>query len=196
MIQDVAEKNGNMNVDVVTGALERSTKRIMGPNYMKAGMGDGGSCHPRDNIALKYLAKKLDLGYDLFGSIMESREVQARNIGKKLYDLSTYHQLPIIILGESYKNNVDITTENIEVIENIVPFRIEGRFNCMFHDDEGFVDGNWKKGETTARNEKRFVSEMQQNKINYKEDGMSNLNYELVNIEMFTDNCKLINVKL
>ena len=56
MIQDVAEKNGNMNVDVVTGALERSTYRILGPAYMKAGMGDGGGCHPRDNIALRYMA--------------------------------------------------------------------------------------------------------------------------------------------
>jgi UDPglucose 6-dehydrogenase len=69
MIQDVAEKNGNMNVDVVTGALERSTQRILGPAYMKAGMGDGGGCHPRDNIALRWLADNLDLGYDLFDAI-------------------------------------------------------------------------------------------------------------------------------
>ena len=37
---------------------------------------------------------------------------------------------------------------------------------------------------------------MQQNKVKYKEDGISNLKYELVNIEMYTDKCKLINVKL
>ena len=73
MIQDVAEKNGNMNVDIVTGALERSTQRILGPAYMKAGMGDGGGCHPRDNIALRYMSEKLGLGYDLFDSIMEAR---------------------------------------------------------------------------------------------------------------------------
>ena len=57
MIQDVAEKNGNMNVDVVTKALERSTQRILGSAYMKAGMGDGGGCHPRDNIALRYMSE-------------------------------------------------------------------------------------------------------------------------------------------
>ena len=66
----------------------------------------------------------------------------------------------------------------------------------MHHEDEGFVDGTWKKGETTARNEKRFVTEMQQGKIKYKEDGLSTLKYELVNIEMLGDNCKIINVKL
>ncbi len=84
MIQDVAEKNGNMNVDIVTGALERSTQRILGPAYMKAGMGDGGGCHPRDNIALRFMSEKLGLGYDLFDSIMEAREVQAKNMAMRL----------------------------------------------------------------------------------------------------------------
>lgn len=107
MIQDVAEKNGNMNVDIVTGALERSTQRILGPAYMKAGMGDGGGCHPRDNIALRYMSEKLGLGYDLFDSIMEAREVQAKNMAKRLVDLSKEYNLPIIILGKSYKPDVD-----------------------------------------------------------------------------------------
>jgi UDPglucose 6-dehydrogenase len=107
MIQDVAEKGGNMNVDVVTGALERSTQRILGPVYMTAGMGDGGGCHPRDNIALRYMSEKLDLGYDLFDSIMEAREIQAKNMAIRLVELSKVHQLPIVILGKSYKPNVN-----------------------------------------------------------------------------------------
>ena len=58
---------------------------------MKAGMGDGGGCHPRDNIALRYMAKELDLGYDLFDSIMGAREIQAKNIADRLkyYALET-----------------------------------------------------------------------------------------------------------
>jgi len=107
MIQDVAEKNGNMNVDIVTGALERSTQRILGPAYMKAGMGDGGGCHPRDNIALRYMSEKLGLGYDLFDSIMEAREAQAKNMATRLVELSKEYNLPIIILGKSYKPDVD-----------------------------------------------------------------------------------------
>ncbi len=107
MIQDVAELNGNMNTDVVTGALERSTYRIMGPAYMKAGMGDGGSCHPRDNIALRYMAQRLGLGYDLFDAIMTSREKQARNIANRLIDLSIEHGLSVVIMGKSYKPGVE-----------------------------------------------------------------------------------------
>src|SRR5210317_778629 len=107
MIQDVAEKNGNMNVDVVTGALERSTQRILGKAYMKAGMGDGGGCHPRDNIALRYMAEELNLGYDLFDAIMKARELQAKNLATKLVMESLKSDLPIVILGKAYKQDVE-----------------------------------------------------------------------------------------
>ena len=106
MIQDVAEKQGNINVDVVTNALAHSTKRIMGPQYMTAGMGDGGGCHPRDNIALRYMAKELDLGYDLFDAIMNARQIQAKNIAIKLSKLATENNYPVYIHGKSYKPGV------------------------------------------------------------------------------------------
>ena len=105
MIQDVAVKNGNINVDVVTTALKESTYRIMGPAYMKAGMGDGGACHPRDNIALRYMAQELNLGYDLFGSIMQSREIQAKNLAS--YCLQ--YGKDICIVGAAYKPGVPYT---------------------------------------------------------------------------------------
>jgi len=106
MIQDVAEKSGNINVDVITGALERSTQRILGPSYMKAGMGDGGGCHPRDNIALRYMAEQLGLGYDLFDAIMNAREKQAKNLADVLVRNAKENSLPIIILGKAYKPDV------------------------------------------------------------------------------------------
>lgn len=106
MIQDVAIQQGNINVDIVTNALSKSTMRIMGPQYMKAGMGDGGACHPRDNIALRYLANRLDLGYDLFDAIMNAREIQARNIAKFLTDQAALNSLPVYIHGKSYKPDV------------------------------------------------------------------------------------------
>lgn len=109
MIQDVAEASGNINVDVVTRALADSDRRIMGPAYMRAGMGDAGACHPRDNIALRYMADKLNLGYDLFGAIMGSRERQAKRVADKLIELSDKHGLGIYIHGKAYKPGVSYT---------------------------------------------------------------------------------------
>jgi UDPglucose 6-dehydrogenase len=107
MIQDFAMRIGNINVDVVTSALARSTMRIMGPKYMTAGMGDAGACHPRDNIALRWLAEEYDLGYDLFDTIMHARECQAKNLAHFLIDVSDNNTgLPIAIHGKTYKPDV------------------------------------------------------------------------------------------
>jgi hypothetical protein len=94
------------------------------------------------------------------------------------------------------QQNMMFTHENYDIIENVVPFRRDGNFYCLPHLDEGFVNGKWFKGETTARNEKRFVTEMQQKKIDYKKDGINNMRYELVSIVDYTENCKMINVTL
>ena len=103
MIQDVAQRQGNINVDVVTDALANSDQRIMGPSYMKAGMGDGGACHPRDNIALRYMVKNLHLDYDIFDSIMNARESQARNMAIEILK----HGNRIQFSSDSYKPNVE-----------------------------------------------------------------------------------------
>jgi UDPglucose 6-dehydrogenase len=105
MLQDVAETNGNINVDVVTNALAKSTHRIMGPAYMKAGLGDAGACHPRDNIALRYLAERLGLGYDLFDAIMTAREVQAERMAKKCLEYGKN----VTIVGKAYKPKIPYT---------------------------------------------------------------------------------------
>jgi UDPglucose 6-dehydrogenase len=110
MIQDFAMKIGNMDVDVVTKALGNSTMRIMSPKYLTAGMGDAGACHPRDNIALRWLAQKYDIGYDLFDTVMQARETQARNLAHFLvrqagsYVVGEY--MPIAIHGKAYKPDV------------------------------------------------------------------------------------------
>jgi len=104
MIQDVAHRMGNINVDTVTQALAKSTQRIVSPAYMKAGMGDGGAGHPRDNIALRWLAKELDLGYDMFETIMTAREKQAENMALAILE----HGTNIWFSSDSYKAGTEL----------------------------------------------------------------------------------------
>ena len=104
MIQDVSHRMGNINVDTVTQALAKSTQRIVSPAYMKAGMGDGGACHPRDNIALRWLAKELDLGYDMFETIMTAREKQAENMARAILQ----HGKNIWFSSDSYKAGTEL----------------------------------------------------------------------------------------
>ena len=66
--------------------------------------------------------------------------------------------------------------------------------------DEGLIkdekgQDRWAKGETTAKNERRYVLQMQQGTWDYKSDGIKQLKYELVSVEDIGPNAKIINVK-
>lgn len=135
MIQDVAETNGNMNVDVVTEALANSTMRIMSPRYMKAAFGDAGACHPRDNIALRYMAEKLNLGYDLFEAIMHAREVQAYRMAKRCLDFGKN----VTIVGKSYKPKVKYTEGSATMLVGHFIQQLGGNIN-YYDENTGDLD--------------------------------------------------------
>ena len=97
--------------------------------------------------------------------------------------------------------NCKSDNSKIDIPYTAIPHRKPGRLKCLPHEDEGLVknkDGKevWAKGETTARNEKRFVHQMQQGKWDYKSDGIKQVKYELVGVEEINSKAKLINVKL
>ena len=94
------------------------------------------------------------------------------------------------------QSDVSYGTEEIRIPNSIVPHRIDGKFRCLPHKDEGLVNGKWAKGETTAANEKRFVKEMQQGKIEYKLDGIKQVEYKLISEEKLTPWAKMINIEL
>jgi UDPglucose 6-dehydrogenase len=116
MIQDVAQRIGHMDVDKITDAFKKASVRITGKGYYKAGMGDGGACHPRDNIALSWLAKELDLGYDLFAAISQAREQQTQNMAKFIADICKKENKPCVINGRAYKPSVSYTIGSPSVL--------------------------------------------------------------------------------
>jgi hypothetical protein len=86
--------------------------------------------------------------------------------------------------------NCEKLEENIKIPYTITPYRTPGRMECLDHPDEGFHEGTWIKGKTTARNEERFIMKMQQGKINYKEEGINSLKYNIVSIEEINSKAK------
>jgi UDPglucose 6-dehydrogenase len=109
----------NADVDVVMHVLRESRGRIISGKYFSAGMGDGGACHPRDNIALSHLSANLGLSYDWFRCVMEQRERQT----EWLADLIEAHRhgREIVILGRSFKPESNMVTGSPAVLlENIL----------------------------------------------------------------------------
>jgi UDPglucose 6-dehydrogenase len=113
-ILEICHKTPNGDVDEVMRALKMGNDRIISGKYMSGGMGDGGGCHPRDNIALSFLAEKLNLSYDWFDNVMRQREKQT----EWLSDLIIEHSKgrPIVILGKSFKAESNITTGSPSIL--------------------------------------------------------------------------------
>ncbi|KKS77901.1 MAG: NAD-binding, UDP-glucose/GDP-mannose dehydrogenase family protein [Candidatus Woesebacteria bacterium GW2011_GWB1_43_14] len=99
-----------MNVDDIHSALTKATFRLISPMYLKSGVGDGGGCHPRDNIALSFLAKKINLSSNLFDTLMTARENHMGWLGTIFKEEMKSSGLPGIILGKSFKPETSLQT--------------------------------------------------------------------------------------
>jgi len=99
--------------------LRDADDRLVSTKYLAAGMGDGGACHPRDNIALSHLSARLGLSFDWFRCIMDQRERQT----DWLADLIEKHRghRDVVILGRSFKPESNIVTGSAAMLlENIL----------------------------------------------------------------------------
>lgn len=103
-IMEICHKTG-ANIDEVMGGLKLANNRLISTKYLNGGMGDGGGCHPRDNIAMSWLANKLKLSHNFFEDIMEAREEQT----EFLIELLTQQPGPYTILGKTFKENTNLT---------------------------------------------------------------------------------------
>jgi UDPglucose 6-dehydrogenase len=87
------------DVDTVTGALGLE---------VRAGMGDGGPCRPRDLIALSWLSQRLGLSCDVAGMTGQAREAQMGFIAGVARTHCALTGLPAVILGAAYKPGTDL----------------------------------------------------------------------------------------
>ena len=100
-IMEMCHNLPNTNVDDVTNALKMCDERIISDKYLSGGMGDGGGCHPRDNIALSWLSEKLEMSYNWFDNIMIQRELQTDWFADLIEEYC--EDRGINILGKSFK---------------------------------------------------------------------------------------------
>lgn len=112
---EMAHKLG-MNVDDIFTALSMATDRLISPKYLQAGLADGGGCHPRDNIALSYIAKKINLSHNIFEDIMSAREDHMDWLARLTIDESNKSGLPLVILGRSFKPDTNIETGSAAIL--------------------------------------------------------------------------------
>jgi UDPglucose 6-dehydrogenase len=117
-IMEMCNRLPNTNADEVTAAIGMANRRLMSPAYLKGGMGDGGGCHPRDNIAMSWLSDKLGLSFNFFDSIMIARERQTEFLADLICSERDKGapKLPVVILGKAFKPDTNLVTGSPAVL--------------------------------------------------------------------------------
>ena len=104
-IANVCEETG---ADVVEVARGMGLDDRIGPKFLQAGIGFGGSCFPKDVSALKQLAGNSGYHFQLLTAVIEVNELQKRRvIGKLKKHLGSLVGKRIALLGLAFKPNTD-----------------------------------------------------------------------------------------
>jgi UDPglucose 6-dehydrogenase len=108
-IANVCEATG---ADVVKVAEGIGHDRRIGSSFLKAGVGFGGSCFPKDSLALKQLAANSGYHFQLLNAVIEVNELQKRRvIGKLKRHLGELTGKTVALLGLAFKPDTDDTRE-------------------------------------------------------------------------------------
>ena len=146
-IADLCEKIGADVSDIAKGiGLD---KRI-GPYFLEAGPGFGGSCFPKDIKALIHTGKNFDAPQTLLESVIVGNEKRKKNISKKILDLlDIKKENNIGILGVTFKAETDDMREAPSL--TVIPDLIKAGLNISIYDPEGqneasklITDVEWK----------------------------------------------------
>jgi UDPglucose 6-dehydrogenase len=107
-INEIANVAEEVGADVAEVARGMGLDKRIGPSFLNAGLGFGGSCFPKDTQALKQLAGNSGYHFQLLTSVIEVNELQKRRVMKKLEKhLGSLVSKTVALLGLAFKPDTD-----------------------------------------------------------------------------------------
>jgi UDPglucose 6-dehydrogenase len=107
-INEIANVCEAVGADVVEVAKGIGLDHRLGPHFLRAGIGYGGSCFPKDSLALKQLASNSGYHFQLLAAVIEVNELQKRRVIQKLQKhLGRLRGKKVALLGLAFKAGTD-----------------------------------------------------------------------------------------
>jgi UDPglucose 6-dehydrogenase len=107
-INEIANVCDEVGADVTEVARGMGLDERIGPKFLNAGLGFGGSCFPKDTQALKMLAGNIGYHFQLLSSVIEVNELQKRRVtGKLAKHLGSLEGKRVALLGLAFKPDTD-----------------------------------------------------------------------------------------
>jgi UDPglucose 6-dehydrogenase len=114
LLAEICENTVGADVDEVTRIIGRDSR--IGAKYLKGGLGYGGPCFPRDNIAFARFAEFVGVKAELPIIVHQTNLSQVKRVIKKIEQLNLNAATKIGILGLSYKPDTPIVEESQSIM--------------------------------------------------------------------------------
>ena len=116
-INEIANVSEELGADVSEVARGMGLDNRIGPRFLRAGVGFGGSCFPKDVQALKQLAGNTGYHFQLLTAVVEVNELQKRRtIGKLQKHLGSLVGKEVALLGLAFKPDTDDIREATSLV--------------------------------------------------------------------------------
>jgi UDPglucose 6-dehydrogenase len=116
-INEIANVSEELGADVQEVAYGMGLDARIGPKFLQAGIGYGGSCFPKDVQALKQLAGNTGYHFQLLTAVIEVNELQKRRtIGKLQKHLGSLAGKEVALLGVAFKPDTDDIREATSLV--------------------------------------------------------------------------------
>src|SRR5438874_4690463 len=116
-INEIANVCEAVGADVTEVARGVGLDHRLGPHFLRAGIGYGGSCFPKDSLALKQLASNSGYHFQLLSAVIEVNELQKRRvIGKLKRHLGSLRGKKVALLGLAFKPDTDDMREAPSIV--------------------------------------------------------------------------------
>jgi UDPglucose 6-dehydrogenase len=116
-INEIANVCEQVGADVRTVARGMGLDHRIGPHFLQAGIGYGGSCFPKDVQALKQLAGNSGYHFQLLNAVIEVNALQKRRVVGKLKErLGNLRGATVALLGLTFKPNTDDLREAASIV--------------------------------------------------------------------------------
>ena len=116
-INEIANVCEAVGADVTEVARGIGLDKRLGPHFLRAGIGYGGSCFPKDSLALKQLASNSGYHFQLLSAVIEVNELQKRRVIQKLQKhLGKLRGKKVALLGLAFKAGTDDMREAPSIV--------------------------------------------------------------------------------
>lgn len=158
----VCEKVAGADAETITNAIGLDTR--IGRKYLRPGLGYGGPCFPRDNVAFTTFARKVNVRTKLAETVDEVNRNQIRRIITLIQNMVSEMDLKkdstvVGVLGLSYKPNTPIIEDSQAI--DIVDLLINEGFKIVVYDPQAleFAKGVFGNAVTYAKDSRQCVQQ-------------------------------------